>query len=123
MDRGRRDPFAWGSNDCALGLACSAVEAITGRDLREGWGGYTTAAGALLALRRAGYETLGDAVAEFLPEIHPAMARVGDIGLIETGGEIGAGLCVFDGGTVIVLTESGQGRAPRSNAARAFRVG
>ena len=123
MDRQRREPFAWGSHDCALGLASAAIEAVTGEDLRARWGGYSTAAGALKVLRRAGYDSLADAVAATLPEIHPSRASIGDIGLIEAEGEIGAALCVFDASGVVVMTEAGHGRVARSKAVRAFRVG
>lgn len=118
----RREVFAWGARDCALGLAAGAVEAMTGTDLRRGWRGkYRTAAGALRALRASGYETLGDAAAAVLPEVHPAFARDGDLALIEEG-EIGA-LAIFNGGTLIVLTLDGLGVRERAAARRAFKVG
>lgn len=123
MDRQRRAAFEWGTHDCSTGLALAAVEAITGQDLRGTWGEYSTAAGAYKAIRKAGFDNLGDLVASIFPEIHPDMARIGDLGLIETDGEIGAGLCVFDISGVIVLTDKGQGRAPREKAIRAFKVG
>ncbi|SOC11478.1 hypothetical protein SAMN05877809_105296 [Rhodobacter sp. JA431] len=121
IERHRAEPFAWGQRDCALGLAAGVVEAITGVDLRGDWGGYRTAAGAALALRRAGYTCLGDAVADLLPEIHPSAAQLGDIALIEEG-PIGA-LAVVNGGTLLVLTETGLGVRERAAATRAFRVG
>ncbi|MCB5412244.1 DUF6950 family protein, partial [Pseudogemmobacter faecipullorum] len=96
MDRQRREAFTWGRHDCALGLAAGAYEAITGKDVRSDWSRYRTAGGALRALRKAGYASLGDAVAAYLPEVHPSQAHVGDIGLIPADGEIGAALCVVD---------------------------
>lgn len=116
----RHERFAWGARDCALGLAAGAVEAITGADLRPAVS-YDSAAGALLALREAGHASLGDAVAARLPEIHPAMARDGDLALIDEG-EIGA-LAVFSGGTLVVLTLDGLGVRERAAAKRAYRVG
>ncbi|WP_444452576.1 DUF6950 family protein [Rhodobacter capsulatus] len=116
----RHEPFTWGAWDCALGLAAGVVEAITGADLRPAVS-YDTAAGALRALRAAGHASLGDAVAAVLPEIHPAMARDGDIALVDEG-EIG-GLAVFSGGTLIVLTLDGLGVRERAAAKRAYRVG
>lgn len=123
MDRQRRAAFEWGSHDCSTGLALAAVEAITGRDLRGTWGEYSTAAGAYKAIRKAGFDNLGDLVASIFPEIHPDMARIGDLGLVPADGEIGAGLCVFDVSGVIVLMDSGHGRAPREAVTRAFKVG
>ncbi|MFD2175932.1 DUF6950 family protein [Rhodobacter lacus] len=118
----RREAFAWGRRDCALGLAAGAVEAITGADLRKGWRGtYRTAAGAMKALRKAGYASLGDAVAAVLPECHPCMAMDGDIALLDEG-EIGA-LGIFNGGTLIVLGLDGIGPRERAAAMRAFEVG
>lgn len=123
MDRQRRKSFEWGAHDCSTGLALAAVEAITGHDLRGTWGEYSTAAGAYKAIRKAGFNSLGDLVASIFPEIHQDQARIGDLGLIETTGEIGAALCVFDVSSVIVVTDTGQGRAPREHAIRAFKVG
>lgn len=123
MDRQRRVPFQWGAHDCSTGLALAAVEAITGADLRGTWGGYTTAKGAYRAIHKAGFDTLGDLAASLFEEIHPAMAQVGDLGLIRTDGELGEGLAVFDRSGLIILTDEGQGHLPRANAVRAFRVG
>jgi hypothetical protein len=124
MDRQRRMGFAWGRHDCALGLACGAVEAITGENLRREFPGYRTAAGALRALQRRGYASLGAAVADHLPEWpHPVRARVGDIGLIAADGEIGEALCVVDVSGLVVLTEEGHGTRPRADMIRAFKVG
>lgn len=124
MDRQRREPFEWNRHDCALGLACGAVEAITGTNPGERWRGrYTTAPGALRVLRREGYDSLADLVAAMLPEIHPSAADIGDIGLIETEGPLKQALCVVDTYGLIVLTESGLGRRPRTDMIRAFKIG
>lgn len=123
MDRQRRMAFRWGRHDCALGLACGAVLALSGVDLRRDLGGYRTPAGALRLLRRLGHATLADAVAAHLPEIHPCRAGVGDIGIIAAEGEIGQALCVVDTSGLIVLTEAGHGRRPRADMIRTFKVG
>lgn len=124
MDRQRRDPFAWGQADCAIGLAAGAVQALTGQDLGAEWRGrYKTPAGALRVLRKAGHASLADAVAASLPEIHPVYADIGDIGLIEADGPLGCALCVVDFSGLIVLTENGHGRRPRDDMKRAFKVG
>lgn len=124
MDRQRRDPFAWGSQDCALGLAAGAVEAITGADLRVGWRSkYKTPAGALKAIKAKGFDSLPDLLASLLPEVPPAFADVGDIGVIEADGPLKQALCVVDASGLIVLTEAGHGRRPREDMIRAFKVG
>lgn len=124
MDRQRRDPFAWGRHDCALGLAAGAVTALTGADLAAPWRGrYRSPSSARRALHKAGFNTLADLVASLLPEIPPAFADVGDIGVIAADGPLGQALCVVDASGLIVLTEAGHGRCPRHDMIRAFKVG
>lgn len=124
MDRQRRAPFRWGSHDCALGFASGIVEAITGADLARGYRGkYRTPAAAAQIIADSGADSLGDFVAQRLPEIHPAFAQVGDLGVIEADGPIGQALCMFDASGLIVMTDDGHGRRPRGDALRAFRVG
>lgn len=124
MDRQRRDPFAWGTQDCAVGLACGVVLAITGVDLGAPYRGrYTTSAGALRLMRESGADDLAGFAALHLPEIHPAFARVGDLGVIEADGPFGQAFAMIDASGVIVMTDEGHGRRPRGDVIRAFRVG
>jgi len=124
MDRQRRKAFAWGRQDCALGLVTGAIEAITGVDLARGYRGkYRGQAAALRILRNAGCATPGDFAATLLPEIPPALARVGDIGVIEAPGPLGQAFCIVDASSLIVMTDHGHGRRPRADMIRAFRVG
>lgn len=124
MDRQRRDPFAWGRHDCALGLAAGAVTALTGADLAAPWRGrYRSPSGARRVLHKAGFSSLADLVASILPEIPPARARVGDIGLIAADGPLKEALCVVDVSGLIAMTEPGHGRRPRADMIRAFKVG
>lgn len=124
MDRQRREPFAWGKHDCAIGFAAAIVEALTGKDLARGYRGkYTSPRGALRLLRDAGAETLGDFAAMKLPEIHPAFANVGDLGVIAADGPIGEAFAMIDASGLIVMTEDGHGRRPRADLLRAFKVG
>lgn len=124
MDRQRQDPFAWGKHDCAIGFGAAIVQAVTGEDLARGYRGkYASPRGALKLLAEAGAETLGDFVAMKLPEVNPALARLGDIGVIEADGPVGQGLCMVDATGVVVLTETGHGHRPRSDMVRAFKVG
>lgn len=124
MDRQRREPFKWGSHDCALGFASGIVEAITGADLARGFRGkYRTPQEAAKILSEHDAATLGDLVSQFLPEVHPAFARVGDIGVIEADGPVGQAMCMFDASGLVVMTDEGHGRRPRGDALRAFKVG
>lgn len=124
MDRQRREPFAWGGQDCALGLAAGAVEAITGVDAAADWRGrYKTISGARRLVKQAGGD-LGDLIGTVLPEHeHHSQARVGDIGLLAADGPLDQALCVVDASGLIVLTELGHGRRPRTDMIRAFKVG
>lgn len=123
-DRQRQDPFVWGKHDCAIGFASAVVEAITGEDLARGYRGkYASPRGALKLLAESGAETLGDFVAMKLPEINPAFARLGDIGVIEADGLITEALCMVDATGLVVMTETGHGHRPRSDLKRAFKVG
>lgn len=124
MDRQRRTVFAWGRQDCAIGLVCGAVQAITGMDLARGYRGkYRSPKAALKLMRDSGAETLSDFAALFLPEIHPSRARVGDLGILPADGPIGEAFCIVDASGVIVMTEQGHGRRPRADMIRAFKVG
>ncbi|SEI10161.1 DUF6950 family protein [Paracoccus alkenifer] len=124
MDRQRREAFAWGRHDCALGLVTGAIEAITGVDLARGYRGkYRGQAAALRILRDAGCETPGDFAATILPEIPPAMARIGDVGVMSADGPLAQAFCVVDASSLIVMTDLGHGRRPRADMIRAFRVG
>ena len=124
MDRQRREAFAWGKQDCAIGLVAGAIEAITGADLAEQYRGkYDGPFSAVRILRDNGSLTLADFAAKHLPEIHPSHARVGDIGIVSADGPIGEAFAIFDASGVIVMTEQGHGRLPRADVLRAFRVG
>lgn len=124
MDRQRRDPFAWGKHDCAIGFGAGIVEAITGADLARGYRGkYASPKGAERILRSSGSETLADFVGSLLPEIEPAFARIGDLGVVDADGPGGQGICMFDYDHLVVMTEQGHGHRPRRDAVRAFKVG
>lgn len=116
----RRQPFAWGERDCAL-FAADCVKAMTGLDLGFGFrGAYGDAAGAMKAIRRAGFDDLPAVVASFFEEIHPVRAGAGDIAAIETAE--GWALGVYGGPRVTVLRPDGLGSVDRSMVTKAFRV-
>lgn len=123
IDPGRK--FAWGSNDCFLGLVAPAVEAITGEDIGAPFRGtYDTADGARKALEAAGFSDLADAAASHFPEIHPSRMHIGDIAVIPSEADgVGAGLGVVIGERIMALSPVGQGSVRLSRATRAFRVG
>lgn len=122
VERYRNTPFAWGTADCACFLA-DCAQAITGDDhLGKLRGSYRTKAGAARVLARLNCADLGDALAMKFPEVPPALAQRGDLGVapVEGGGLAG---CLFLGHDVMGMgANSGLLRLPRSVATRAFRV-
>lgn len=124
MDRQRRDPFAWGQHDCAIGFAAGIVEALTGVDLSAGYRGrYDGPRSAMRVLREAGADRLSAFVGMRLPEVLPAFANVGDIGIVAAEGPLDEALCMVDASGLVVMTEQGHGRRPRADLIRAFKVG
>lgn len=92
----RARPFAWGEHDCCL-QAAAAVQACTGVDLAAPWRGtYSTAAEAARLLQSLG--GLRALAARAGPEIDPAFATAGDVGLVV--GEDGAELLAVHSGQV-----------------------
>jgi hypothetical protein len=118
-------PFAWGSNDCFLGLAVPAIEAVTGQDLGAAFRGkYSDFEGAKAALAAAGFADLAAAAANYFPEIPVARAHIGDIVTLESGSEaFGVALGVVIGERIMVLTPRGHATVKMTSASRAFRVG
>lgn len=124
MDRQRRDPFAWGKHDCAIGFAAGIVEALTGVDMARGYRGkYASPRGALKLLKDEGADSLSAFVAARLPGVRPAFANVGDIGVVASDGPLGEALCMIDASGLVVMTEQGHGRRPRGDLITAFKVG
>lgn len=123
-DRQRRDPFAWGTHDCAIGFAAGIIEALTGVDLAKDYRGkYKTPRGAMKVLRDAGADSLGSFVALHLPPVKISRADVGDIGIVASDGPLGEALAMIDASGLVVMTEHGHGRRPRGDLIRAFKVG
>lgn len=123
VDEAMTKEFAWGSHDCAFGLAAPSVRALTGEPIAEEWvGTYSTALGALKRLKEEGYESVVDYVAKRFEEIHTSLARVGDLAAIKTE-ETGWALGVFMGERIGVVTPAGYGTIERGLAQRAFKVG
>lgn len=114
-----RAPFAWGAFDCVL-FAADAVLVQSGRDLAAAYRGtYSTAAGAAALLRRLG--GLRTLAAQAGPEIPPALARRGDVGLLRHAGRELLGVCA---GELWLSPAQGTGLAaqPLTAALAAWRV-
>ena len=111
--------FAWGVRDCFT-LVREAVWRQTGiciwPEVR-----YASAAQAAARLRRHGFRRLGDALADVLPEIAPAAAGRGDVGVVlEAGAD--AGVIVLGPELAGIAPEAGLTILPRGRLVRAFKV-
>jgi len=84
-------PFAWGTNDCCI-FAADAALAVTGIDFAvDERGSYATAASAAARISVLG--SLSEIADRAGVRIAPALAGVGDIGLILVNGRETLGVC------------------------------
>lgn len=121
VERHRREPFAWGEADCAV-FAADCLLAMTGEDAAAPFRGrYSTPAGAMRALKKAGHADLLSLVSAHLEEIPVIMAGEGDIAAFENEGT-GWTLGVFGGGRIIARDVNGLSTIDRLSASKAFRV-
>lgn len=82
VDRFKGAPWELGKNDCVR-MAAFVLRKMGHRPQLGKAGSYKTGAGALLALKRAGYGTLAEALDGLgLERVAPAAARVADIVMI-----------------------------------------
>lgn len=125
LDEYRRTAFDWKAFNCGH-LVHKSVLAVTGVSLGGGvLRRSTSLRTAVSAVRRAGFDNLGDYAASLAPEIHPARANVGDIAAIPHEGPLGYSLGVVGGERIFVIGEDigGLGTVDLLDAARAFKVG
>lgn len=100
VDRFKGQPWQLGKNDCVR-MAAFVLRKMGHRPQLGKAGSYTTGVGAMLALKRAGHDSLADALdALGLERIAPAAARVADIVMIP-------GEAPFDGALTVAV---GNGR-------------
>lgn len=113
-------PSQYGLSDCYL-LPDDAVEAVTGSTMYGAAARrYKTPAGAGKQLRKRGFATVEDAFRAKFREIAPSLAQRGDIGVIESGGQICGG--VFTAIGFAVRDEKRVRFLPASQVKTAFRV-
>jgi hypothetical protein len=111
-------PFAWGDQDCAR-FPAACVQAMTGADPMAAVPAYSTAAEAARIIGAAG--GLGAlAAARLGPEVLPAAAQVGDVGLLANDGR--ECLAVWGGDCWLAAGEQGLVRLPLAAALRVWRV-
>ncbi len=121
IDERRDAPFSWGTNDCCI-FAADAVLAQTGHDPAEGLREHRDAKEAAGVLR-AGGGVQKIASERFGAEIAPALAGVGDVGLIEVDRDRPA-LAIWGGAAWLAPAEDGRGLVslPRETAKTAWRA-
>lgn len=112
-------PFAWGSNDCAI-FASDCVQAITGQDpAPAGLRRHRTAKQAYRTIARHGglcaiaTQALGGPIA-------PAMAQVGDVVLVSAGKRDALAIC--NGSTALAPSSVGLVPVPMVEARMSWGV-
>lgn len=131
IDEAERTPFAWGTADCGPEWAGRAIEAVLGIDIAAQFRGrYRTATGAAMVIRRAGHRDLANLVRALLAEatgadceIHPSVARYGDLMAIPELTGVGWVLGICNGERILVRRADGKGTVERLAATRAWRLG
>jgi hypothetical protein len=114
----RREPFAWGSNDCAL-FAADAVEAITGEHLCPQLRGHRNVRQALRTLACEG-GVRGIATQALGEPIRPVFARVGDVVVVPAGKR--ESLAVCNGQTALLPGPDSMAAVSMRLALAAWRV-
>lgn len=115
----RARPLAWGSQDCVL-FAADCVDACTGVDPAAGMRGtYSDAASAARLVQEMG-GLAAIAAAHCGPEVVPALAQIGDVGLVLNDGRECLAVCI---GTMWMAPGAeGLCALPHSQAMRAWRL-
>lgn len=97
-------PFKWGSADC-FRLARDAHKAVTGRVLLSQIKPYQSEKGGVKQFRKAGFETLDQALSFALADGPKLNAQQGDIGLVQNGEHH---ICaIYSASGWVVRTETG----------------
>lgn len=114
-------PFRPGQHDCIL-FAGGARAAVSGTNPMAGWKGrYSSIEGGLALARSHGCDDPFAYVVDGLEEIHPSLARAGDLALIFEPGSSVPAMGVVQGGWIYVLGLRGHNLVPLLQADRAWR--
>ena len=125
IDSMRFEPFKWGTADCGPAWAGRAVEALTGKPnpAEEHIGTYTTRAGAIRAMKEAGFSDMKEAVTSFLGEpVHISMAYTGDIAIIPDNSPLGYSLGIVNGDRIFFRRPDGIGTLDLLEAESVFKI-
>jgi hypothetical protein len=114
-------PFRPGQHDCILFVG-GARAAVSGTNPMAGWRGrYSSVEGGLALARSLGCDDPFAYVVDGLDEIHPSLARAGDLALVQDAGGAVPAMGVVQGGWVYVLGLRGHNLIPLLAADRAWR--
>lgn len=119
IEHHRKLPSKFGVSDCYL-ICDDAVEAVTGERLYPGVY-YTSEMGAAKELLARGFKDVGEAFASKLERVAPSLAHRGDIGVIESDGQICGGFFCSLG--FAARTNDALIFVPISRVKQAFKVG
>lgn len=119
VEQRRKEPFAWGSNDCCI-FAADWVQACTGTDYASAWRGrYTGRLGAARFLEEAGgLRALVDSLG--LVRVLPLQAGRGDVVAQDNGRGLALGICIGSG--TAFAAETGLVFASMQNIETAWRI-
>ncbi len=121
-----KESFQWGLNDCVL-FACEAIEVMTGvYPISEIAGSYRTRKGAVGTLHSFLSSSLEDACEKIADEvgareIHPALAKMGDLVLTKHG-KFRQTLCVCFGEKLLAPSKKGLAIIAHDKAVCAWRI-
>ena len=111
VDRFKGQPWQLGKNDCVR-MAAFVLRKMGHRPQLGKAGSYTTGAGAMRALKRAGHDSLAGALdALGLERIAPAAARVADIVMIPGEAPLDGALTIAVGNGRVLGFHEGVGAA------------
>ena len=120
MRKHMSEPFEWGGSDCSF--VFDVIEAVTGFDAIHDCRGYLTEAGALRAIRRAGFQSVQEIVEASFHEIVPGIAIRGDIGYPAEVGHPLMSPAVIDGASAFSKHPKGAILVNRASIVRAWAV-
>lgn len=119
VEQRRKEPFAWGSNDCCI-FAADWVQACTGTDYASAWRGrYTGELGAARFLKEAGgLEALVDSLA--FQRVARSLVGRGDVVAQEGGRGPTLGICL--GASAVFVHDNGLIFGAIQNVQSAWRI-
>ncbi|MBL4767626.1 MAG: hypothetical protein JKY94_07920 [Rhodobacteraceae bacterium] len=112
--------YTYGESDCFF-LALAVIDRLQKTKLKNKYSGiYTTFRGAQQAMRKRKFKSIGDLFAKHLDPIAPAMARLGDVVVLEIDGKEHSAICT--GGQFLTRVAGGRSVHSLVDVKSAFKV-